>query len=141
MKAGKAHVVPLSDRAVELLRTMPRTGEHVFINGGGKPLSNMAMAELIKGMGVSCTVHGFRSTFMDWAHERTGYDKHVIDMALAHAIGDKTEAVYRRGRSARQAHQADERVGALLRRQGRGRWRQHCGHPRMRVLQGPPEAV
>lgn len=43
------------------------------------------------------TVHGFRSTFMDWAHERTAYPKVVIDMALAHVVGDKVEAAYRRG--------------------------------------------
>jgi integrase len=97
MKAGKAHVVPLSDRAVELLRAMPRTGEHVFINGGGRPISNMAMLQLVKGMNANGVPHGFRSTFMDWAHERTSYPKHVIDMALAHSIGDKVEAAYRRG--------------------------------------------
>ena len=106
MKAGKSHVVPLSDAALAILRDVaqkvPASGTksaapHIFINGGGKPLSNMAMAELIKGLDVSCTVHGFRSTFMDWAHDRTTYPKHVIDMALAHSIGDKTEAAYRRG--------------------------------------------
>jgi integrase len=95
MKAGKPHRVPLSDRAVELLRAMPRNGEHVF--GNGKPLSNMALLELLKGMAPGVTTHGFRSTFMDWAHERTSYPKHVIDLALAHTIGDKVEAAYRRG--------------------------------------------
>jgi integrase len=101
MKAGKAHTVPLSDRAVEILRhlgsntTKVATG-FVFLNGFGKPISNMAMAELVKGMGATCTVHGFRSTFSDWAHDRTGYAPDVIEHALAHTIKNKTAAAYRR---------------------------------------------
>jgi integrase len=55
------------------------------------------MAELLKGMRSGMTVHGFRSSFMDWAHEQTAFAKTVIDQALAHAIGDKVEAAYRRG--------------------------------------------
>jgi integrase len=98
MKVGKEHVVPLSNRAVAILKAMPRAGEHVFLNGGGRPISNMAMLQMLRGTaGNGYTVHGFRSTFMDWAHERTRYPKQVIDMALAHAIGDKAEAAYRRG--------------------------------------------
>ena len=100
MKAKKEHRVPLSDRAVEILsKDAPGSNsDFVFINGGGKPLSNMAMLELLRGMaGNGFTVHGFRSAFMDWAHERTGFEKHAIDMALAHVIGDKVEAAYRRG--------------------------------------------
>jgi integrase len=98
MKAKRDHRVPLSTRAVEVLRSMPRVGGHVFINGGGKPLSNMAMAELLKGMDANgFTVHGFRSSFSDWARDRTGYPRDVIEMALAHTIKDKSEAAYRRG--------------------------------------------
>jgi integrase len=91
MKAGKEHRVPLCDRAVEILRGLERHGERLF------PLSDMAMLELLRGMRPGHTVHGFRSTFMDWAHERTAFPKVVIDMALAHTIGDKVEAAYRRG--------------------------------------------
>jgi integrase len=58
---------------------------------------NMAMLELLRGMRPGLTVHGFRSTFMDWAHECTNHPKVVIDMALAHKVGDKVEAAYRRG--------------------------------------------
>ena len=55
------------------------------------------MLQLLKGMDANgYTPHGFRSTFMDWAHDCTSYPKHVIDMALAHTIGDKVEAAYRR---------------------------------------------
>jgi integrase len=91
MKAGKEHKVPLCDRAVEILRGLPHHGEKVF------PLSNMAMLELLRGMSPGHTVHGFRSTFMDWAHEQTAFPKVVIDMALAHTVPDKVEAAYRRG--------------------------------------------
>jgi integrase len=98
MKAKRDHRVALSHRAVEILRAMPRAGDFVFINGGGKPLSNMAMAELLKGMDANgFTVHGFRSSFSDWARDRTGYPRDVIEMALAHTIKDKSEAAYRRG--------------------------------------------
>jgi integrase len=91
MKAGLSHKVPLSDRALAILRKVPRQGARVF------PLSNMAMLELIKGTRPGLTVHGFRSTFMDWAHECTNYPKAAIDIALAHKIEDKVEAAYRRG--------------------------------------------
>ncbi len=91
MKAGKEQRIPLCDRALAILRALPRKGERVF------DLSNMAMLELLHGMRPGLTVHGFRSTFMDWAHERTSHPKVVIDQALAHAVGDKVEAAYRRG--------------------------------------------
>jgi integrase len=101
MKGGKEHRVPLSARAIELLNDLYREdgNEHLFIgpqNGGG--LSNMAMTAVLKRMGRGAiTVHGFRSTFMDWAHEQTNHPKVVIDLALAHTVGDKVEAAYRRG--------------------------------------------
>jgi integrase len=91
MKAGKAHKVPLSDRAADILASAPREGEHIF------PLSNMAMLELLRGMRPGTTVHGFRSSFRDWAAERTSYPNHVAEAALAHTIGDKVEKAYRRG--------------------------------------------
>jgi integrase len=98
MKAGKEHRVPLSERAVELLSALPREGEFVFMGGrAGKPLSNMAMLELIRGMKPGFVPHGFRSTFRDWAAERTPYPSEVVEMALAHAIESKVEAAYRRG--------------------------------------------
>ena len=93
MKAGKEHKVPLCERAVEILQGLDQRRKQLF------PLSNMAMLELLKGMRPGITVHGFRSTFMDWAHEQASFPfpKAVIDMALAHAVGDKVEAAYRRG--------------------------------------------
>ena len=102
MKAGRDHKVPLSDRAVEVLRQMAQEhGRDGFIFPGarkGRPLSNMAMLAVLKRMGrTNLTVHGFRSTFRDWAAERTAYAREVCEMALAHAIGDRVEAAYRRG--------------------------------------------
>lgn len=100
MKGHREHRVPLSDRAVEILNALPREpdNEHVFIGARkGRGLSNMAMLELLRGVRDALTVHGFRSTFRDWAAERTSYQNHVVEMALAHAIGDKVEAAYRRG--------------------------------------------
>ena len=91
MKAGVEHVVPLVPELVELLRALPR-------NKPPFALSENAMLYLLqKRMGKSCTVHGFRSSFRDWAAETTAFPGEVVEMALAHAIRDKTEAAYRRG--------------------------------------------
>ena len=101
MKSNRQHRVPLCERTVEILRSLPREdgNEHVFIGpSAGKGLSNMAMSKLLRRMGRdNITVHGFRSTFRDWAAERTAYPNEVAEMALAHVISDKTEEAYRRG--------------------------------------------
>jgi integrase len=100
MKGGREHRVPLSDRVLRILKSLPheKANSYVFIGLRGCSLSNMAMAALLKRMGRNdITVHGFRSTFRDWAAERTNYPNHVVEMALAHVIGDKVEAAYRRG--------------------------------------------
>ena len=101
MKGGREHRVPLTDRAVAILEEMAlvRLGEFVFT--GSKldgPLSNMALAMTLRRLDrAEVTAHGFRSTFRDWASERTSAPHEVCEMALAHAIADKTEAAYRRG--------------------------------------------
>jgi integrase len=100
MKAGREHRVPLSARAVEILGELEklRNGDHVFpANKPDKPLSSMAMAMLLRRMKAEITVHGFRSTFRDWASEATGFPHEVCEMALAHTIANKAEAAYRRG--------------------------------------------
>jgi integrase len=107
MKAGKEHRVPLSAQALAVLEEMlplRRVAEGqdepaAFVFPGAKgPLSNMALLALLKRMGRrDLTAHGFRSTFRDWAAERTSYPREVAEMALAHAVGDKVEAAYRRG--------------------------------------------
>jgi integrase len=99
MKAAREHRVPLSDRAVALLKKLPREGEWVFVGARrDAPLSNMAMLKLLRDMDrTDLTVHGFRSTFRDWAAEQTNFPRDVAEMALAHSVGDKVEAAYRRG--------------------------------------------
>lgn len=100
MKAGKTHRVPLSKRAVEILELMASIRNSDFIFQGqrqGRPLSNMAMATVIKRMGSDCTVHGFRSSFRDWTAEKTNTPNIVCEMALAHTIANAAEAAYRRG--------------------------------------------
>ena len=101
MKAGKEHEVPLSKRALAILESVHREGTDdgfIFIGArSGAPLSNLAMLEMLRGMrGYGFTVHGFRSTFRDWAGDRTNYARDVIEHALAHRIKDKAEASYRR---------------------------------------------
>lgn len=99
MKAGKGHRVPLSERAMTILKGLPREGGYVFPGGRAKtPLSSMALLMTLRRMGRDdITTHGFRSTFRDWAAETTAYPRDVAEMALAHAIADKVEAAYRRG--------------------------------------------
>jgi len=101
MKMKKAHVVPLSKPIVALLkrRWFLRSDEKglVFSNTGATALSDMTMTKVLRDFGLAeTTVHGFRSTFTDWAAERTRVPKEVVDKALAHHIPDKVEAAYRR---------------------------------------------
>ena len=103
MKAGKEHRVPLSPRAlailaaVQPLNTKASQSAAIFPGTKGKGLSGMAMAMLMRRMGQSETVHGFRSTFRDWAAERTSFAHEACEIALAHTISNKAEAAYRRG--------------------------------------------
>jgi integrase len=101
MKAGREHRVPLSAAAVAVLEEMKQIRESEFVFPGGKkgkPLSNMAMLAVLKRMDRGeLTAHGFRSSFRDWAAERTHFPREVAEMALAHTVGDKVEAAYRRG--------------------------------------------
>ena len=101
MKAERDHRVPLTDRAVEILDEMAAVRVNDFVFPGsktGRPLSNMSMEMVLRRLGRDdVTVHGFRSTFKDWASERTHFPNELSEMALAHAIGDQTEAAYRRG--------------------------------------------
>jgi integrase len=99
MKGHREHRVPLSPAALKLLRSLSKGEGYVFLGRTTtRPLSNMAMLKLLERMGhADLTVHGFRSTFRDWAAERTSFAREVCEMALAHAISDETEAAYRRG--------------------------------------------
>ncbi|WP_186170062.1 tyrosine-type recombinase/integrase [Burkholderia gladioli] len=100
MKAKRAHRVPLSSSALALLNALPTSDDSPMFEGARarRPISNMAMLLVLDRMGRGeLTVHGFRSTFRDWAAECTPCPNEVVEMALAHAIRDKTEAAYRRG--------------------------------------------
>jgi integrase len=102
MKARKEHRVALSKRALAILEELAtaRTSKFVFLGQRpGKPLSNMAMLMLLDRMGKrgALTSHGFRSTFSDWASEVSPYSSELRESVLAHTIGNKAEAAYRRG--------------------------------------------
>jgi integrase len=97
MKAGREHRVPLSDQAIAIITSLPRDEKCVFHNEFGRKLSNMAMLQLLRGIrddGV--TVHGFRSSFRDWAAEQTDTPREVVEACLAHALGDAAELAYKR---------------------------------------------
>ncbi|CQR44418.1 Integrase family protein [Thiomonas sp. CB3] len=103
MKAQRVHRVPLSSQALDLLRAMARVerGDAVFWGrskaGQGGTISQWAMLMLLRGMRPGLTVHGFRSSFRDWAAECTSYPAEVVEMALGHTIQNQVEAAYRRG--------------------------------------------
>jgi integrase len=103
MKAGRPHRIPLSEPVLALLAALPRAsdGEDFIFPGArkGASLSNMAMLETLRGMEGErgLTVHGFRSSFRDWAAERSNFPREIAEAALAHVLKDKTEAAYQRG--------------------------------------------
>ena len=103
MKATREHVVPLSPRAFEIVeaaRKLSPDSDLLFpsIRSADKPMSDMTLTMLLRRMKIHATAHGFRSSFRDWAAEETNFPSEVVEMALAHAIGNKVEAAYRRGK-------------------------------------------
>ena len=101
MKAGREHRVPLSDRAFAVLEELAEVKINEFVFPGhrrGKPLSHVAMAKVMSRLGAQrVTVHGFRSSFRDWAGNETHFPREITEGALAHVVGDKAEQAYRRG--------------------------------------------
>jgi len=98
MKGGREHTVPLSDRALAILKALPRIGAYVFPGPDGTPMTAAAPMRLFQRMSANgYKVHGFRSTFRDWAGDLGHFDREVIEHALAHKLPDATEAAYRRG--------------------------------------------
>jgi integrase len=100
MKASREHIVPLSGRAVDILKLMRphASGDSAFVFPGqteGRPLSNMAFLSLLRRMNIDVTAHGFRSSFRDWAGDCTTHDREVAEAALAHVVGG-VEGAYRR---------------------------------------------
>ena len=100
-KMEKEHRVPLSPAAMAVLEKMKEVAVSEYVFPGarpGRPFSNMVFLQFLKRMkSGNITPHGFRSTFRDWAAEQTAYPREVAEMALAHAVGNKVEAAYRRG--------------------------------------------
>lgn len=99
MKARKEHRVPLSKQAIQILRDLPRLegSEFVFPAPRAGALSDMALTGVMRRMALTFVPHGLRSTFRDWTAERTSYPRDLAEMALAHTVGNKVEAAYRRG--------------------------------------------
>ena len=101
MKAGKPHRVALSEAAFAIVMAMHEIRCSKFVFPGAKSdrrLSATSLHMLLRRMGHDgLTVHGFRSSFADWAADCTAFPEEVREMALAHAVGDKVEAAYRRG--------------------------------------------
>lgn len=101
MKMKRDHRVPLSEAAIKVLVKLPRLDGCDFVFPGAKeskPMSDMTLSAVLKRMKrEDITVHGFRSTFRDWAAEQTAYPNEVAEMALAHVVSNKVEAAYRRG--------------------------------------------
>ena len=101
MKSGREHRVPLNMPALKLLQSLQSADGHqpsklIFPGTRGR-LSDMSLTAVLRRMEVPASAHGFRNTFRDWAAELTAYPNEVAEMALAHALGDKVEAAYRRG--------------------------------------------
>jgi integrase len=97
MKAGREHRVPLTDEALALIDSDPTTSTYLFPSPSGYALSNMAMLQLLRGTrDDGSTVHGFRSSFRDWAAEQTDFPREVVEACLAHALGDDVELAYKR---------------------------------------------
>lgn len=97
MKAGKPHRVALSRAAMDLIGSAGKPDSLLFPAPQGSMLSDMTLSKVMRDMDVDAVPHGFRSTFRDWAAERTTYPNEVAEMALAHTVGNKVEAAYRRG--------------------------------------------
>jgi integrase len=124
MKAGKSHKVPLSKQAFALIEkaaALRESGElHsdlglIFPNASGMPFSDMVFTQLLRRMGVSYTMHGFRASFRIWATEATEYPHEMLELALAHSVGDETVRAYMRTSMVEKRRQLMEDWAAYLR--------------------------
>ncbi|MDR4306982.1 integrase arm-type DNA-binding domain-containing protein [Chelatococcus sambhunathii] len=102
MKAGREHVVPLCDRALQIVEAMRQRAVDGYLFPGGverRPISETAMTKALRlaSPDEAATLHGMRSTFRDWAGDETEHEREIAEMALAHAVGDEVELAYRRG--------------------------------------------
>lgn len=99
MKMKAAHSVPLTERGIELLESARKLHQGGLVFPGRKhekPLSDATLLKLVRELGYDCDIHGFRASFRTWAQEQTNFSREVCEMALAHKVGDDTEAAYAR---------------------------------------------
>lgn len=134
MKAGVQHEVPLSDAAAAILTELKEDGleptDFVFPAPRGGSLSDMALSQLLKRMGRGdITVHGFRSTFRDWAGETTQFGREEVEMALAHTVASAVERAYRRGRALEK------------RRELMKAWSEYCANQDREIQANNPENI
>jgi integrase len=108
MKMRREHRVPLCDSALKIIDVLTQDSEYLFPGyKAGKPLDHKTLLRVLEIMGVrdTATAHGFRSTFRDWGAEEGDYPNELLELAIAHAVGDKVEAAYRRGNMLAKRHQ------------------------------------
>jgi integrase len=134
MKGRKEHRVPLSPRAVAVVKEMAATRFSDFVFPGarhGRPLSAMTLLMLLRDLHPGITTHGFRSSFKDWASETTSFPDHLSEMALAHVSADKVRAAYARGDLFQKRRELMEA------------WAIHCesSPPAAKRTSGQPEAT
>jgi integrase len=121
MKSGQPHRVPLSEPALALLEALPREGtSNAFVFIGARPGQGLSPSMLQRSLARirdDATVHGFRSTFRDWAGERTGFPFEVLEKALAHTVGNKASRAYARSNSLTERNKLMQK------------WAAFCGSP------------
>ena len=119
MKGKRQHRVPLCRRALAILdtaRTLSAQGPLVFPTARGRPLKDMALSELLRDLGIAAVPHGFRSSFRDWAAEKTDHPREVVEAALAHTVRNPVEAAYARSDLFERRRKLMDDWGAYLRR-------------------------
>jgi integrase len=98
MKVGREHRIPLSGRAIDILKAMAEVRTNEFVFAGAKPGTSLTRPalrlHLCENLGVDASLHGFRTTFRSWVASQTNFPWEVAEMALAHTVGDSTERAY-----------------------------------------------
>ena len=124
--------MPLSPAAIALLKALPTESgnRNLFIGARGDRTSQAAITVLPKRLGFEATVHGFRSTFADWCHERTGANAMLVEMSLAHSVGSDVERSYRRTDLFEKRAKVDGRLGRFRHLAGSRKRRRGTDAPR-----------
>jgi integrase len=105
MKMRRPHRQPLGEAAIAILDALPKDSDLIFPGERkGKPLDHKALQRVLERIGVDAVPHGFRSSFRDWGAEVGNFPNEILELALAHTVGDKVEAAYRRGEMLEKRH-------------------------------------